>query len=556
MKTLLVASILLALTIFAAPLAAQSALTGTVTSVEEPRMEGVLVSAKRAGTNKIITVVSNAEGAYSFPRNKLEPGRYDISIRAVGYVLPNAASMPVNVTADTSARLDMKLRKSNILELSMQLSDPEWLLSYPLDDKTKYDVFKDCSRCHSLQRASMSTYNTEQLGWVMKRMVYSAGSTPMTFQLPAEQTATWGRAEWGEPSATHKRQAEAVGVINLHQGMWKYDLKTLPRPKGKATQVVYTTWELPVTMRPHDTRIGLDGNIWFNHFDDNALGRLNPSTGEVKVWKWPYRAKPGSFEPTGARTMMGPDKQGRFYIGNQAQSGVVVFDPSTEKFEFQNPPGGGEMIDVSASHVDGKAWRAGGGGAYQIDLKTWEYKALKAEKPAAAYDIAADPQNNLWGAGRASTFVWRVDAKTGQFTYYDIPAKPRGIGGGGGGMRRGISDAKGRLWWGGFDGNFVGMVDPTQPKGQEMKLYEVPFPWFFPYDAHYDERGYTWTGGIYADRVARLQLDSGEWTFYLLPFQANIRDVNLQPAKDGGLSGLWIGHTHQGLITLVEPLAK
>ena len=64
------------------------------------------------------------------------------------------------------------------------------------------------------------------------------------------------------------------------------------------------------------------------------------------------------------------------------------------------------------------------------------------------------------------------------------------------------------------------------------------------------------TGGIYADRVARLQLDSGEWTFYLLPFQANIRDVNLQPAKDGGLSGLWIGHTHQGLITLVEPLAK
>ena len=123
-------------------------------------------------------------------------------------------------------------------------------------------------------------------------------------------------------------------------------------------------------------------------------------------------------------------------------------------------------------------------------------------------------------------------------------------------MRRGITDAKGRLWWGGFDGNFVGMVDPTLPKGKEVKLYEVPFPWFFPYDAHYDEHGYTWTGGIYADRVARLQLDSGEWTFYLLPFQANIRDVNLQPARDGGLSGLWIGHTHQGLITLVEPLAK
>ena len=68
--------------------------------------------------------------------------------------------------------------------------------------------------------------------------------------------------------------------------------------------------------------------------------------------------------------------------------------------------------------------------------------------------------------------------------------------------------------------------------------------------------GYTWTGGIYSDRVARLNLDSGEWMFYLLPFQANIRDINLQPAAAGGLSGLWVGHTHEAMITLIEPLAK
>jgi len=53
-----------------------------------------------------------------------------------------------------------------------------------------------------------------------------------------------------------------------------------------------------------------------------------------------------------------------------------------------------------------------------------------------------------------------------------------------------------------------------------------------------------------------LQLESGEWTFYLLPFQANIRDVNLQPGENGGLSSLWVGHTHEGMITLIEPLAK
>lgn len=557
MRTAVLGSLLLLLSTFAPPLLAQSALTGAVTSSEEGRMEGVLVSAKRNGSNKILTVVSGADGTYSFPRNRLEPGRYDISIRAVGYVLSGGSSKISQTLAPAApARLDLKLQKSSILELALQMTDPEWLMSYPLDDKTKFDVFKDCSRCHTLQRPAMSTYNADQLAWVMKRMVYSAGSTPMMYQLPPEQTANWGRAEWGEPSALQHKQADAVAAINLSNGAWKYDLKTLPRPKGKETQVIYTTWELPVTMRPHDTRIGLDGAIWFNHFNDNALGRLDPKTGAVKVWRWPYRAKQGSFEPTGARTMMGPDKQGKFYIGNQAQSGVVVFDPSTEKFEFRDPPGGGEMIDVSASGVDGFGWRTGGGGAYRIDLKTWEYKTYPSSKPIPAYDIAADPQNNLYGAGRTSTYVWRVDAKTGEFSYFDIPPAPRGVGGLGGGMRRGISDAEGRLWWGGFDGNFVGMVDPKLPKGKEVKLYPVPFPWFFPYDAHYDEHGYTWTGGIYADRVARLQLDSGEWMFYLLPFTANIRDINLQPAQSGGLSGLWIGHTQSGMITLVEPLAK
>jgi hypothetical protein len=48
---------------------------------------------------------------------------------------------------------------------------------------------------------------------------------------------------------------------------------------------------------------------------------------------------------------------------------------------------------------------------------------------------------------------------------------------------------------------------------------------------------------------------TGTWNFYLLPFEANIRDIDLQPAAAGGLSGLWLGHTHQPRITLVEPLA-
>src|SRR5262245_27699675 len=84
--------------------AADVALTGTVTSTEEGQMEGVLVSAKREGSTITTTVVSNAAGVYSFPRARLEPGRYNISIRAVGYALPGtSAKKPVDIAAGGAA---------------------------------------------------------------------------------------------------------------------------------------------------------------------------------------------------------------------------------------------------------------------------------------------------------------------------------------------------------------------------------------------------------------------------------------------------------------------
>src|SRR5688572_1554645 len=68
------------------------ALSGAVRSTEEGAMEGVLVRARRAGSNKTVTVVTDAKGAYAFPRDRLEPGRYEVSIRAIKYVLPQAAT--------------------------------------------------------------------------------------------------------------------------------------------------------------------------------------------------------------------------------------------------------------------------------------------------------------------------------------------------------------------------------------------------------------------------------------------------------------------------------
>src|SRR5205823_11033084 len=89
-KMLLAATAIIPVALFGpTALLAQSgaALTGQVTSAEEGAMEGVLVSAKKEGSTITITVVSDDKGNFSFPANKLEPGKYNIAIRAIGYDL-------------------------------------------------------------------------------------------------------------------------------------------------------------------------------------------------------------------------------------------------------------------------------------------------------------------------------------------------------------------------------------------------------------------------------------------------------------------------------------
>jgi virginiamycin B lyase len=51
-------------------------LAGRVTSAEEGAMEGVLISARRAGSPISVTVVSDRSGRFSFPPGKLPPGKY------------------------------------------------------------------------------------------------------------------------------------------------------------------------------------------------------------------------------------------------------------------------------------------------------------------------------------------------------------------------------------------------------------------------------------------------------------------------------------------------
>src|SRR5579885_497018 len=156
-----------------------SALSGLVSSSEEGSMQGVLVSAKRSGSTITTTVVTDAQGHYSFPRGRLEPGQYNIRIRAIGYELGAPAS--VEVSTGKAAQLDLKLQKTK--DLSRQLSNGEWLMSMTGTDEQK-QIFLNCVACHTLERIVRSQHDAAEFAQVIQRMSgYAQGSTPTRPQL-------------------------------------------------------------------------------------------------------------------------------------------------------------------------------------------------------------------------------------------------------------------------------------------------------------------------------------------------------------------------------------
>ena len=527
-----------------------AALAGKVTSQQDGSMEGVLVGAKKAGSTISTWVVSNAQGQYSFPRDRMEAGKYSISIRAVGYELPGTS---VDVTAQP-AQLDLRLNKvASGSKLAMQLSNGEWLMSVPGTREQKL-LLAGCVNCHSLQRVMFSRFGADEMAQVVQRMTMHTNNSSLMHP--------WMRPSQGPippPAAGQIAAGKYLSSINLSSAdTFEFPLRTLPRPKGKATQVIYTVYDLPrPDASPHDEVFDAQGNVWYSDFNSQFFGKLDPKTGKVVEYAVP-QARFGQLAQGGLQIDV--DKEGRIYFGNMSQMQIVRFDPKTEKMETFKVPvreseiGDGHvtMIDPAFQHVDGKLWTnvafdtGEAGGTWHVDLatNTWTRVTYPPGSPLArAYDVVADSKNNMYGMHMNNDKLWITDGKTLKTVWVDFPTK-------GAGCRRGHIDTQDRLWCGVFHGNGLAMFDP---KTQKITEWKAPTEWTRPYDAQFDDRAYLWTAGMDNDIALRLNTHTGEFTEYLLPHSTNVRHVEVQ--KSGTFSSLWLGDQHGNTLVRVEPLA-
>src|SRR5258708_25942167 len=354
---------------FIAPAAAQTstALGGRVSSAEEGAMEGVVVSAKKAGSTVTVSVVSDGQGRFSFPSSKLGSGSYSLKVRATGYELDGPGS--VEITLALPVAVDLKLRK--VRDITPQMTNAEWIESFPGTPDQKKFLY-GCVGCHTLERGAKAQHDAAGFMQVMKRMATYANNS----HVERPQVRVVARDPMRDFGPDSDKQAAYLATLNLSSGAWSYPLKTLPRAAGKGTRVVITEYDLPrKPLLPHDVIVDRDGIVWFSQFDEQFLGKFDPKTLKVTEFAIPVQ-RPGF--PKGTLDLE-VDPQGNLWLSHMFQSGVVKFDKKTEKFqafplpkEVVNDDSQQSMLGPQPWTVDNKVWLndAGIPRMHRLDMAT------------------------------------------------------------------------------------------------------------------------------------------------------------------------------------------
>ena len=518
-------------------------LSGTVSSATEGKMEGVLVSAQKQGSPIRVTVTSDEKGHFEFPADRLSPGSYALSIRAIGYELeaPQSAAVPATAGGGTA---DITLRKAT--DISAQMTNTEWFMSLPGTPAQKQKLI-ECMSCHTLERIVRSTFTSDDFVPLLKRMANYANNTTQALIQP-RPTQRMGAED------QIRKAADYLASINLSHGTtWSYPLKTLPRPSGAATRAIITEYELPrATIAPHDVRTDSQGNIWYSDFVEQNLGMLDPRTGAVTEYAYPVQKR--GF-PMGSLDLE-PDPDGNLWLAMMFQTGLAKFDMKAKTFQLfpvgpeqkSDPTMQQSMVMPGHWKADNKVWSndVNHQEILRLDLATGRYETIDpfANMPKSPshgpYGMMTDADNNLYFLDFGGADIGKVDAKTGRPTIYPTPTKDSW-------PRRGMLDDKGRLWFAEFAANKLGMFDT---KSEKFKEWNVPTAHTYPYDVSLDRTGQLWSGGMASDRVLRFDPASGKSVEYLLPSSTNIRRIFVDNSTNPPT--LWAGNNHHATIFKLE----
>jgi len=449
------------------------------------------------------TVYTDAAGRFEFP--KMQAGSYTLRIATP---VPFKPYRRDSVLIDGGTKLEdivlERVANSDNLpaspELEAQLSGAELLWNLPGTAEEKATLQKNCSGCHSWQQIFRSRY--DQHGWslIVDRMMHFTGTA----------IAVRNRAM----SDPDPEAALLIKWLSRIRGPNAQDapLRVFPRPRGQATRVVVTEYELPrQLLMLHDAALDAQGNVWYTSHKTRYVGKMDPKTGIFTDYTLPLTpgVMPGSHH-------LKMDKNGIAWISENWAHQLNRLDPKTgdvkqvrieSKTPLNAPSFGNFTLDA-----DGFVWDARANRIVKMDPETGKVLKEWPLQANSSYDNTISYDGKYWsGSGPANwgNTVEMLEIETGKILNLNSGDHMMTA-------KRGGFDPFGNSWWGGADGAIIEL------NAKEQRIDEhwppiAPHPYTDFYEAMPDRNGEVWAGVLHGRQMLRYNPKTDHWVAYQLP---------------------------------------
>ncbi|HEY5066560.1 MAG TPA: hypothetical protein VIJ04_17270, partial [Xanthobacteraceae bacterium] len=444
---------------------------------------------------------------------------------------------PVEITgADPLSDIILaRITKADVLppypEIVAQMTGSEWLLSLSGSGAEKRLLTVNCNWCHSYQQIFRNHYDERSWSKILYRMIHGAGSPLINInkngRFPPEDEAKL--VHW--LATVRGPQSGDSGFI------------TLPRPRGRATRVIITEYELPrLETATHDVSGDANGNIWYSTHRSSYVGRLDPRTGKVTEFHVPP-VQPGALPGT---HWIHVDKDGIVWGSENWAHNIWRLDPKTGEFNripwrvkeaLNSPMGGNYALDP-----DGYIWKVRNFKVSKVEALTGkEVLGIITTKFPGTYGSAISHDGRYFGGG-----AWPRDGVVIADTHTGKVYEPNTSTNSG--PARGEFDLNDNYWAGGRGGELI----EFNMAEKRIREFPLPTPYASMYTAQADKNGNVWGGEMHSGRYFRFNPKTERFTEYVLPEPYGI---DRESWIDNSTNPVTVWYVdHEGWITRIQPL--
>jgi len=570
-----VAGLVVAAALAPAAASADQLLTGSIASATGQKLDGIQVSAKKAGSTITTSVYTDHNGDYFFPA--MSDGKYRVWAQALGFY---TAKGELDLTA--TRHQDFKLAAITDAEERVRQM-PSEMLAAALPEETEADAqmkrifHNQCTGCHT--PGYPLQFKFDEAGWnkIINLMKFVAN----TGEYLGANSKPNGIIEFNRKDlAAYLARARGPGESTMK-------FKDRPQPAGEAARVVWQTYDLPLNpatgigangvkyptndgydwnlgtpsklgQLPHDGGMGLDGNLYYTVNNPNpgvTVGKVDAKTGDVKYLK--VDRKDGKFAATAHGLTR--DANGDFWFDvDPGRRSLGKLETRTEKISVYETPapmsplGGAVTLDVDGK---GRIWASAPDGVVAFDPvaeKFYDFKSILPFKNAkgtnSTYGAAGDRDGNGWWTQMAFDIVGKADMTTGKTMEITLPSlkdemarlpeakrafyesfadRTNGnpLPWSQGPRRMGTDKNADVLWVGNSWGATLARIDT---KTGQTTIIPFPDPAYQPYHIAVDQNHNVWGNLWTADRLAKYDPAAAQWTLFDLPVRGTeIRHISL-----------------------------